>query len=128
MILCYHFLYGTIVSSTDVMPQDTLDQLMCETCSLLKSTSRDIIKASLSFLKACLVIFPPQVMSPHVETLVAALAGMKEDCQRKCRNKTRDILDRLLRKFGAEYITGEILFLKFFFIYIKNPFLISKII
>ncbi|KAK3875138.1 hypothetical protein Pcinc_019979 [Petrolisthes cinctipes] len=90
----------------DVMPQDALDQLMKETCSMLKCSSREIIGACLSFHKSCLVIFPPQLMSAHVETLVAAISGMQDDCQRKFRIKTRDIFDRLLRKFGADYVTA----------------------
>nr|CAD7586449.1 unnamed protein product [Timema genevievae] len=36
---------------------------------------------------------------------VKSLVGMTEDCKRHFRTKTRDILDRLVRKFGAENIS-----------------------
>lgn len=37
-----------------------------------------------------------------------ALTGMTEDCKRHFRLKVRDILDRLVRKYGADSITPHI--------------------
>lgn len=39
---------------------------------------------------------------------IQALTTMTEDCKRHFRLKTRDILDRLVRKYGCELITPHI--------------------
>ncbi|XP_066963061.1 RRP12-like protein [Macrobrachium rosenbergii] len=86
----------------DIVSSDMLDLLMENMCTQLLCHSREVVGSSLSFIKSALVVFPIPVMTNYVDMVVKAMCGMVVDCQKKFRNKTRDIFDRLMRKFGAD--------------------------
>ncbi|XP_045596456.2 RRP12-like protein [Procambarus clarkii] len=90
----------------DIISDDMIELLMQNMCVQLLCNSREIVGSCLSFIKSAFIIFPVPVMSSHIDTIVKALCNIIPDCQRKFRLKTRDILVRLMRKFGADRITA----------------------
>ena len=84
-----------------------LQVLVQNTCVQLLCASREIVASCLSFVKATTTLFDGTTLAPHLAPIMQALAAMTPDCQRKYRLKTRDILDRLIRKFGADTVAGE---------------------
>ena len=88
-------------------------------CTQALCHSREVVEASLSFIKSAVVMFPIPRMSPYVDGVVRSMCNIVPDCQMKFRLKTRDIFDRLMRKFGADRIMGMFFtFLKTFFFFI----------
>ncbi|XP_068203114.1 RRP12-like protein [Palaemon carinicauda] len=90
----------------DIIPVDMMDLLMETMCTQLLCHSREVVGSSLSFIKSTFIVFPVPVMSSYVDMVMKAICGMVVDCQKKFRNKTRDIFDRLMRKFGADRISA----------------------
>ncbi|KAG7165273.1 RRP12-like protein [Homarus americanus] len=90
----------------DIISDDMIELLVQNMCVQLMASSREIVGSCLSFIKSSFIIFPVPVMSSYVDTIVKALCNMVPDCQRRFRLKTRDILDRLMRKFGADRIAA----------------------
>ncbi|XP_076034709.1 RRP12-like protein [Oratosquilla oratoria] len=90
----------------DIMRGDILELLMQNMCIQLVCQSREIVGACLSFIRSALVVIPTPIMADHLDTVVQALCNMTPDCQRKYRQKTRDIYARLMRKFGEDSIIG----------------------
>lgn len=88
----------------DIISSDMIELLIQNMCVQLLCSSREIVGSCLSFIKSSFTIFPVPVMSNHVDTIVKALCNMTPDCQRKFRQQVRDILSRLMRKFGADRI------------------------
>nr|CAD7457370.1 unnamed protein product [Timema tahoe] len=89
----------------DLIPEDMRILLLDNVTLLMTSASREIVASTLSFVKVYITSFPVSVVAPSISTIVKSLVGMTEDCKRHFRTKTRDILDRLVRKFGAENIS-----------------------
>ncbi|CAG2057733.1 unnamed protein product [Timema podura] len=89
----------------DLIPEDMRLLLLDNVTLLMTSASREIVASTLSFVKVYITSFPVSVVAPSISTIVKSLVGMTEDCKRHFRTKTRDILDRLVRKFGAENIS-----------------------
>lgn len=67
--------------------------------------TREIVASCLSFIKVYCTTLPTLMVQVSMEYVVKALTGMTEDCKRHFRLKVRDILDRLVRKFGADIVT-----------------------
>ncbi|XP_063236769.1 LOW QUALITY PROTEIN: RRP12-like protein [Bacillus rossius redtenbacheri] len=92
----------------DLLPEDLRLLLLDNVTLLALSKAREIVAAALSYVKLYITSFPPAVVGPSLPTIVKSLAGMTEDCKRHLRVKTRNILDRLVRKFGAESVGAHV--------------------
>nr|CAH7732826.1 unnamed protein product [Callosobruchus chinensis] len=76
--------------------------------TLTTSATREIVGSCLSFLKVYITTLPSPMVASSLELLMKALTSMTDDCKRHFRIKTRDILDRLVRKYGCEALTPYI--------------------
>lgn len=85
-----------------IIPKDVLDLLMNNMCIQLLCKSREIVGACLSFFLATLSFLPVPVMSDYFENIFKTLCKIDPDTQRKFRRRMRDILSRLVRKFGSD--------------------------
>ncbi|XP_057657541.1 RRP12-like protein [Diorhabda carinulata] len=74
-------------------------------CTLMESPTREIVASCLSFIKVYNTTLPSPIVASSLEREMKGLTSMTEDCSRHFRLKIRDILDRLVRKFGADSLT-----------------------
>ncbi|CAG9770255.1 unnamed protein product [Ceutorhynchus assimilis] len=85
--------------------QSNIKLILENVAKLASSTTREIVATCLSFIKVYCTTLPSLMVQVSLENVMKALTGMTEDCKRHFRLKVRDILDRLVRKYGAESIT-----------------------
>ncbi|XP_050305349.1 RRP12-like protein [Anthonomus grandis grandis] len=72
--------------------------------TLASSPTREVVASCLSFIKVYCTTLPSLMVQASLENIMKALLGMTDDCKRHFRIKVRDILDRIVRKYGAETI------------------------
>ncbi|KAL7289625.1 hypothetical protein TKK_0016479 [Trichogramma kaykai] len=73
--------------------------------SLITGPTREIVQSVMSFIKVYLVSFPLPFLAPTIDSIVKSFSNMTEDCRRHYRQQIRDIMVKLMRKFGADVIT-----------------------
>ncbi|XP_076363846.1 RRP12-like protein isoform X2 [Tachypleus tridentatus] len=105
-----HMISATILSLSkvlyefkDQLPSELVHLLVENVCLLLTSRSREVVQSALSFVKILFSILSVNDLAQHVECLVKSLTVSDEN-QRQLRFKTKEILVRLVRKFGYEMI------------------------
>ncbi|XP_015121144.1 RRP12-like protein [Diachasma alloeum] len=86
----------------------TLKEILGHTCILLTGPTREIVLSALSYIKVYLSALPTAIIGPSLEVIVQGLVGMTDDCKRHFRQKVRDILVKLVRKFGTDTIVGMV--------------------
>ena len=90
----------------DVFPEDLTDQILNNILMLMSSASREVAGAALSFVKVFVTSTPILNSTKYVASIVKALVEMPEDCKRAFRVKTKYLLERLVRKFGWDYVSS----------------------
>ncbi|KAL3267861.1 hypothetical protein HHI36_007002 [Cryptolaemus montrouzieri] len=88
--------------------QENIQQLLENVSTLMMSPTREIVASCLAFLKVYLKSLPSPLVAASLPVVMKSLSGMTEDCKRHFRLKIRDILDRMVRKYGAETISPHI--------------------
>ncbi|XP_028586368.2 RRP12-like protein [Podarcis muralis] len=81
---------------------DALEQLMQHVCLMVGSRTRDVVKSALGFLKVALLLLDTALLSRHLETMLEAIGGLTDDMRRHFRMKLRNLLSKMIRKFGFE--------------------------
>merc|ERR1712059_179155 len=61
---------------------------------------------ALSFVKVFVTSTPILSSSKYVSNIVSSMVDMPEDCKRHFRVKTKFLLERLVRKFGWDFISS----------------------
>ncbi|CAH1969238.1 unnamed protein product [Acanthoscelides obtectus] len=87
---------------------DNIKFMLENISTLTSSATREIVGSCLSFLKVYITTLPSPMVASSLEILMEALTSMTDDCKRHFRIKTRDILDRLVRKYGCEALTPHV--------------------
>uniref|UniRef100_A0AAR2K0G8 Ribosomal RNA-processing protein 12-like conserved domain-containing protein n=1 Tax=Pygocentrus nattereri TaxID=42514 RepID=A0AAR2K0G8_PYGNA len=80
----------------------SLEQLLHNVCLLLSCRTREIVKASLAFIKVVIFVLDVKVLASHVT--MEGIGNMKDDMRRHCRTKLKNIFTKLVRKFGFELV------------------------
>ncbi|KAM9476778.1 RRP12-like protein [Clarias gariepinus] len=88
----------------DCLDVSPLEQLLQNICLLLSSRTREIVKASLAFIKVILFILDVKVLASHLTLIMDGISGMKDDMRRHCRTNLKNIFTKLVRKFGFELV------------------------
>uniref|UniRef100_A0A1Y1JYP8 Uncharacterized protein n=1 Tax=Photinus pyralis TaxID=7054 RepID=A0A1Y1JYP8_PHOPY len=73
--------------------------------SIISSPSREVVGPCLSFLKLYCTSLPSPLVASSLPNIVKYICSMTDDCKRNFRLKIRDILDRIVRKYGCDAIT-----------------------
>ncbi|XP_053168440.1 RRP12-like protein isoform X3 [Hemicordylus capensis] len=81
---------------------DALEQLVHHVCLMVGSRTRDVVKSALGFLKVALLLLDTAVLSRHMQTMLEAIGALTDDMRRHFRMKLRNLLSKLMRKFGIE--------------------------
>ncbi|CAK9795398.1 RRP12-like protein [Anthophora plagiata] len=87
---------------------ETVKNILEHACTLATSTTREIAEAALSYIKVYITVIPSPIIASSLTKLIETLCGMNDDCHRHFRHKVRDILVKLLRKYGMETISSVI--------------------
>ncbi|XP_053976899.1 RRP12-like protein [Hylaeus volcanicus] len=87
---------------------DTVKEIVDHACRLVASPTREITEAALAYIKVYISVMPSPIVASTLSKLMEALCGINDDCHRHFRQKVRDILVKLLRKYGVETISGMI--------------------
>ncbi|XP_072293683.1 RRP12-like protein [Eucyclogobius newberryi] len=82
----------------------TMEQLLQNICLLLTSRTREIVKASLGFIKVILFVMDPKTLSSHVTAMMEGIGNIKNDVRRHFRTKLKNIFTRFIRKFGYDLV------------------------
>jgi len=90
----------------DLFPEDLRDQILNNILMLMSSASREVAGTTLSFVKVFITSTPILASTKYVSNIVKALVEMPEDCKRNFRVKTKYLMERLVRKFGWDYISS----------------------
>lgn len=117
-------------SFPDAIEVTTREQLLHNICLLLSSRTREIVKASLGFIKVILFIMDAKTLASHVTVMVGinviddlvcdedrtaliqyrpdflacvqieGVGSIKDDVRRHFRTKLKNIFTKFIRKFG----------------------------
>ncbi|KAL0280180.1 UNVERIFIED_CONTAM: hypothetical protein PYX00_001552 [Menopon gallinae] len=86
------------------LPPDVVQLLLESVCLLLALPTREIVGSALTYLKVFITAIQKPQLFAYLPAIVKAVISMVDDCRNHFRLKTRDVLDRLLRKFGYDTI------------------------
>lgn len=108
-----HFISATLLclgrvlfEFKDKMPSDVIYLLIEDASLLLSSSSREIVKSVLSFIKSLFASLETSDLIQYVEIIVKNLIkSISKDGQRQLRFKAKEIFTRLIRKFGFDMIS-----------------------
>ncbi|GFU16993.1 RRP12-like protein [Trichonephila clavipes] len=106
-----HFISASILSIgrviyefKDELNSDIINNLINNIGELLKVQSREIVTSALSFFKILFAAMDTDDLAQHVQTMIESLTSIAENHQRAFRFKVKEIIVRLVRKFGYEMI------------------------
>ncbi|XP_062319179.1 RRP12-like protein [Osmerus eperlanus] len=88
----------------DSIDMSTMEELLHNVCMLLRSRTREIVKASLSFIKVILFIMDPKTLASHATAMMEGIGSIQDDVRRHFRTKLKNIFTKLIRKFGFELV------------------------
>lgn len=73
----------------------------------LTSKSREIIKATLGYVKIMVVSLPNEVVEPKLESLIENLLVWSHEHKAHLRTKVKHIVERLVRRFGYDKVVAN---------------------
>ncbi|XP_041369339.1 RRP12-like protein [Gigantopelta aegis] len=104
---------GTLLALTRVLFQykqlissDLLEILVENTCLLLTSKLREVVKSALGFIKVLISAYQDTQLAGQLKRLVTGLVSMKDDTRHHFHIKMKHIFAKLIKKFGYETIRG----------------------
>ncbi|XP_020293878.1 RRP12-like protein [Pseudomyrmex gracilis] len=83
---------------------EIIEEILEEACTLLTNDTREIVDCALSYVKIYVGAKSSFVVVPKLPRIINALSQMNEDCKRHFRYKVRDVLTKLIRKYGIKMI------------------------
>lgn len=101
---CIMALSFALYEFKDVCRSDMLNAVIKSVMNVLESGKREVVKAALHFVQMLFFILTPEHLKEHLNELIPKLCSMTEDCQKHFRRKIREILVKLIRKFGYDSI------------------------
>ncbi|KAI5300857.1 hypothetical protein KEM55_004398, partial [Ascosphaera atra] len=84
----------------------TLTDLVSTLDLFLTSKNREIVRAVLGFVKVVVVVLPEELLRPRLPSMVPNLMVWSKEHKGRLKSKVKNILDRLIRRFGAQYVEG----------------------
>ncbi|TRZ03628.1 hypothetical protein DNTS_008598 [Danionella cerebrum] len=103
----YVGLTGSVTLTTYSMDVCSLELLLQNVCLLLSSKTREIVKASLGFLKVIIFALDSKVLASNVNVILEGITNMN-DMRRHFRLKLKNIYTKLIRKFGFELVKSMV--------------------
>jgi ribosomal RNA-processing protein 12 len=88
--------------------QNNIQWILEKIGELMTSATREIVGSCISFIKVYCKAMPSPMVASSLPLIVKSMCAMTNDCSRHFRLKIRDILNKLVRKFGCECIAPHI--------------------
>ncbi|EFA09698.2 RRP12-like protein [Tribolium castaneum] len=88
--------------------QNNIQWILDKVTELMSAATRELVAACLSFVKVYCKSIPSPMVAASLPQIIKALCSMTDDCSRHFRLKIRDILNKLVRKYGSESIAPYI--------------------
>ncbi|CCF56475.1 hypothetical protein KAFR_0B01760 [Kazachstania africana CBS 2517] len=91
----------------DLLSEDVIMEIYDTIELYLTSNSREIAKSAIGFTKVCVLGLPEPLMKPKVPELIPKLLRWSHEHTGHFKAKVKHILERLIRRFGYEYIEAN---------------------
>ncbi|QPG73215.1 hypothetical protein FOA43_000522 [Brettanomyces nanus] len=88
----------------DNLEMDFLKQMTSTIELFLTSKNREIIKSTLGFIKVATLSLPEDEVRPRLKGLLTNLLAVNHEQKSHFRSKVKHLIERLVRKFGSDYI------------------------
>ncbi|CAH0713508.1 unnamed protein product, partial [Brenthis ino] len=95
---------SALFTYSEEMGLETVQGLLEKVAEHMKTNNREIVSASMSFLKVYTKVLPTDVLAGSLPLIFKTLSSMADDCKRHSRLEIGYFLSRMTRKFGAELI------------------------
>ncbi|PGH14753.1 hypothetical protein AJ80_05797 [Polytolypa hystricis UAMH7299] len=86
------------------LPPEMLADLVSTIDLFLTSNNREIVRSVLGFVKVAVVALPEALLRPKLASLLPNLMVWSKEHKGRLRSKVKNILDRLIRRFGAAVV------------------------
>lgn len=86
------------------LPPEFSDEMISTIQLFLTSKSREIIKPALGFAKVACLALPEDYVKPRIKGLLTTVFTMNHEQSGHFRSKIKLFVERLIRKFGLEYV------------------------
>lgn len=83
-----------------------LEEILSTLSVFISSANREIVKSALGFIKLSVHTLPVDMVMPHLNQLVPALLNWSGDHKNHFKVKVRHIFERMIRRFGWEFVSG----------------------
>lgn len=80
------------------------EELVDTVTMFVQSNNREIVRADLGFVKVIVVILPLEALEPRMAPLVPQLLVWSKENKGRLKAKVKNILDRLVRRFGGAQV------------------------
>ncbi|XP_050436764.1 RRP12-like protein [Adelges cooleyi] len=104
MISCTVLAVASVLHNhKNAISSNQLEVTISNICLLVTTGTREVVSSALSFFKVIIASYSNDLL-PHLSSIVGALSKMTDDCKRKFRQESKNIYQRLLRKFDIQLI------------------------
>lgn len=90
-----------------IMNPELLAEVSSTVELFLTSKSREIVKATLGFVKIIVVSLPVEVVEPKLPSLIENLLVWSHEHKAHLRTKVKNIVERLVRRFGYDKVVAN---------------------
>ncbi|KAJ9651913.1 pre-rRNA processing protein [Neophaeococcomyces mojaviensis] len=90
--------------NSDSLSGTVKEELVDTVTMFIQSNNREIVRATLGFVKVIVVILPLEALEPRMAALVPALLVWSKENKGRLKAKVKNILDRLVRRFGGAQV------------------------
>ncbi|KAK4876177.1 hypothetical protein RN001_012599 [Aquatica leii] len=101
-------LSSILYNFSGALGRENIEFLLENVGNVMSTPTREVVGACLSFIKMYCTSLPSPVVAASLPFLVKSICSMTDDCKRNFRIKVRDILDRLVRKYGCDAIIPHV--------------------
>ena len=88
----------------DALTGNMKSELVDTVTMFIQSNNREIVRAVLGFVKVIVVILPLEALEPRMAELVPQLLVWSKENKGRLKAKVKNILDRLVRRFGGQQV------------------------
>ncbi|KAK5944209.1 pre-rRNA processing protein [Knufia obscura] len=88
----------------DALSGNMKSELVDTVTMFIQSNNREIVRAVLGFVKVIVVILPLEALEPRIGALVPQLLVWSKENKGRLKAKVKNILDRLVRRFGGAQV------------------------
>ncbi|XP_052752082.1 RRP12-like protein [Galleria mellonella] len=95
---------SALFNFSEDMGLETVQDLLEKVAEQMQTNNREIVAASLSFIKVYTKVIPSEVLAGSLPIIFKALCTMSDDCKRHSRLEIGYFLTKMVRKYGADTI------------------------